>query len=116
MDTGADRRAAYQRSSLVLLDGRRSFQRRAVPLWACWNGELDQRYTLGVEAELMLLDPVRWSLAQSSDEVLEQLSPELSPQTSPETHAAVVEIVTGIHTDVDGVIGELAWLRADFGR
>jgi carboxylate-amine ligase len=95
----------------VLLDGRRSFRRRAVPLWACWNGELDQRYTLGVEEELMLLDPVRWSLAQSSDEVLEQLSPELSRQTSPETHAAVVEIVTGIHTDVDGAIGELAWLR-----
>jgi hypothetical protein len=26
-------------------------------LWARWNGELDQRYTLGIEEELMLLEP-----------------------------------------------------------
>ena len=50
----------------------------AGPLWARWNGELDQRYTLGVEEELMLLRRSDWSLAQSSDEVLERLPDELS--------------------------------------
>ncbi len=81
------------------------------PEWARWNDGLDERYTLGVEEEFMLLDPVRWSLAQSSDQVLSQLSDELAPQTSPETHAAVVEIVTGVHPDVDSSVAELAALR-----
>ena len=52
-----------------------------------------------------------WSLAQRSDEVLARLSDELSPHTSPETHAAVVELATGIHPDVDGAVAELASLR-----
>src|SRR5205085_2504107 len=61
---------------------------------------------------LMLLDPDTWSLAQSSDEVIVRLSEELSAHTSPETHASVIELKTGVHTDVDGVMGELASLRS----
>jgi glutamate---cysteine ligase / carboxylate-amine ligase len=81
------------------------------PLWARWNDELDQRYTLGIEEELMLLQPASWSLAQSSDQVLARLSDELSPHASQETHAAVIELTTGIHPDVDGVMTELTFLR-----
>jgi carboxylate-amine ligase len=85
--------------------------RRADPSWARWNNRLGQRYTLGVEEELMLLEPSDWSLAQSSDVVLAGLSDELSPYTSPETHAAVVELATGIHAGVDGAVADLALLR-----
>jgi glutamate---cysteine ligase / carboxylate-amine ligase len=85
--------------------------RLASPLWARWNGELDQRYTLGVEEEAMLLEPGSWSLAPSSDEVLARLPGELALHTSPETHAAVVELITGVHPDVNGVLGELHTLR-----
>jgi hypothetical protein len=67
------------------VDGRSDCPSRAHPLWAHWNGELDQRYTLGIEEEVMLLDPDRWSLAQSSDQVLPRLSDDLSSHTSPET-------------------------------
>ncbi len=81
-------------------------------LWARWNDELGQRYTLGVEEELMLLQRRDWSLAQASDEVLVGLSDELSAHAFPETHAAVVELATGIHPDVGGVIAELASLRS----
>ncbi len=59
----------------------------------------------------MLLDPRAGSLAQSSDEVLVRLSKKLSAHTSAETHAAVIELATGIHPDVDGVMAELAALR-----
>ena len=59
----------------------------------------------------MLLEPGDWSLAQSSDDVLPRLSGELSSHASPETHAAVLELATGIHPDVDGVVAELTWLR-----
>ena len=64
----------------------------------------------------MLLQPGRWSLAQLSDEVLARLSRELSRHASPETHASVLELTTGIHTDVDGIVGELAWLRNRLAR
>jgi glutamate---cysteine ligase / carboxylate-amine ligase len=90
--------------------------RGAYPLWARWNDELDQPYALGVEEEVMLLDPSRWSLAQSGDRVLATLSHQLSPYASPETHAAVVGIATAIHPDVDGVAAELSLLRARLRR
>ena len=107
---------AYHRSQLEPVGGLGDWPRRGYPLWARWNGELDQRYTLGVEEEVMLLEPADWSLAQSSDDVLARLSDELSPQTSPETHAAVVELATGIHPDVEGVVAELASLRNRLSR
>ena len=59
----------------------------------------------------MLLDPRTGSLAQSSDAVLPRLSDELSSHAFPETHAAVIELATGIHPDVGGVVGELDALR-----
>ena len=40
------------------------------PAWACWNDELGERYTVGAEEEIMLLDPRRRSLAQASDAVM----------------------------------------------
>ncbi len=102
---------AYQRSLLEPAGGLGDW-----PLWARWNGELDQRYTLGVEEEVMLLEPSDWSLAQSGDDVLARLSSELSAHTFPETHAAVVELATGIHPNVDGVVAELASLRNRLSR
>jgi glutamate---cysteine ligase / carboxylate-amine ligase len=88
----------------------------AHPLWARWNGELDQRYTLGAEEEVMLLDPSRWLLAQPADRVVAGLSRQLSPHTSSETGAAVLELATGIHPDVGGVASELASLRTRLRR
>jgi glutamate---cysteine ligase / carboxylate-amine ligase len=101
----------YRRSDCDPLGGLGDWPCADWPLWARWNDELDQRYTLGVEEELMLLEPEGWSLVQSSDDVLPRLSEELSPHTFPETHAAVVELAIRIHPDVDGAVAELTWLR-----
>ena len=65
------------------------------PAWACWNDELGERYTVGAEEEIMLLDPRRRSLAQASDDVLARLSGVLAAHTAPETHAAVLELACG---------------------
>lgn len=92
-------------------DGRAQPLPGANPLWARWNGELQERYTLGVEEEVMLLEPERWSLAQSSDRVLARLSGDLALHASPETHAAVVELATGIHANLDGLVEELSLRR-----
>jgi glutamate---cysteine ligase / carboxylate-amine ligase len=86
------------------------------PLWARWNDELDQRYTLGVEEEVMLLEPANWSLAQSSDEVLARLSDDLALHTSAETHAAVLELITGVQPDVHGILTELDRRRHQLAR
>jgi carboxylate-amine ligase len=102
----------FGHSYLGPTDGRRTSLRDAFPEWARWNGSRDERYTLGVEEEIMLLDPDDWSLVQSSDRVLAELSDELATYTSPETHAAVVELATDVHTDVGGVIAQFASLRS----
>ncbi len=88
----------------------------AYPPWARWYARPDQQYTVGVEEEVMLLEPASGSLAQSSDRVLARLSDELSEHVSPETHAAVVELKTGVHADVEGSVAELAALRRQLAR
>ncbi len=96
---------------------RERFGRRAAtsvdlwPAWARWSADLDRRYTLGAEEELMLLRPPGNLLAESSDMVLAWLSEDLVRQTFQETHAGVLEVVTGIHVDVAGAAAELAALR-----
>lgn len=77
LEPGAHRRLDLDRVN------QRGGPRPTWPLWARWNDELGQRYTLGVEEELMLLDPRAGSLAQSSDEVLVRLSGKLSAHTFP---------------------------------
>ena len=86
------------------------------PAWARWNCVPERRYTVGVEEEVMLLDPSDQSLTQSGERVLGRLSNELSAHTSPETHAAVIELNTGIHADVAGAVAELTALRAELAR
>jgi glutamate---cysteine ligase / carboxylate-amine ligase len=85
------------------------------PLWSRWNSEICHGYTLGIEEEVMLLEPDHWSLAQSSDEVLAALSDELAPHASSETHAAVIELATGVHREVSGAVAELGALRQQLG-
>ena len=58
---------------------------------APWNGALGQRYTLGVEEEVMLLVPDGWPLAQSSDGVFARIPGDLLPPVSPETPCTVRE-------------------------
>jgi hypothetical protein len=65
------------------------------PPWARWNRGSGRRYTIGVEEELMLLDPSDFALVQSSERLLGRLSDELRLRTAPETHASVIELNTG---------------------
>lgn len=82
--------------------------------WARWNTSVGRRYTVGVEEEVMLLDPSNHRLAQCSDFLLSQLSEDLGGHTSAETHASVVELVSGIHLDVAAAVRELETLRERF--
>ena len=115
-DRLAVRLATMGRSRASLGTRDKGSARPPLPSWARWNDHHGRRYTLGVEDEVMLLDPSRLSLAQSADAVRDNLSHDLAPSVRPETHAAVVELVSGVHQDVAGLMTEVRALRAGLAR
>jgi carboxylate-amine ligase len=81
--------------------------------WAEWNTAVDP-YSVGVEEEVMLLDPQkRWALAQRIEDVLEVLPPGLVGYVSAETHQAAIELRTDPHESVGAVIAQLRRLRVE---
>jgi carboxylate-amine ligase len=77
--------------------------------WSKWRH--GNEYTLGVEEEVMLLDPRDWTLAPAIDDVLDALPDDLCDHVSSETHSSAVELRTGVHRTVGGAVAELASLR-----
>jgi glutamate---cysteine ligase / carboxylate-amine ligase len=85
----------------------------SLPSWARWSAEGPPcDFTLGVEEEIMLLDPAGWSLAQEIDRVLPALEPELGSHVTAETHKSALELRSRVHKSVAGVSAELGDLRA----
>jgi carboxylate-amine ligase len=82
---------------------------RAVGEWAAWRPSAP--YTVGLEEELMLLDPHDWSLAQRSDDVLPRLSAGLARHLSAETHQAAIELATDPQPTIGEAVGQLGALR-----
>jgi carboxylate-amine ligase len=83
-----------------------------LPDWARWNARPEQPpWTVGIEEEVMLLDPDSWRLAHRIDDVLPALPPELASHVGAETHACTLELATGVHTTVGSACAELLELR-----
>jgi carboxylate-amine ligase len=79
--------------------------------WANWSAS--EPFTLGVEEEVMLLDPADdWSLAQRIDDVLPGLSKRLGARVAGETHGSAVELSTDPHRVVSDAIDQVQSLRA----
>jgi carboxylate-amine ligase len=84
-----------------------------LPDWARWNPDAAAApWTVGLEEEVMLLDPRDWALASRIDDVLPALSREVADRASAETHGSALELATGAHPTVASAAGELAELRA----
>ena len=81
-----------------------------LPAWAEWSPS--RPYTVGIEEEVMLLNPGDWSLAQEMESILPRLSPMLLSHVTAETHKAAIELHTSPQPDVDGAVRELANARA----
>jgi len=88
-------------------------QQRKSP-WSKWRH--GNEYTLGVEEEVMLLDPRDWTLAPAIDDVLAALPDELEDHVSSETHSSAVELRTGVHATVGEAVKELGRLRAQLSE
>jgi carboxylate-amine ligase len=79
--------------------------------WAQWNDS--ESYTVGVEEEVMLLDPEGdWPLAQRIDEVLPRLSKRLGARVTGETHGSAVELSTDPHASAEDAADQAHRLRA----
>jgi carboxylate-amine ligase len=83
-----------------------------LPAWAQWSAAGSEApWTVGVEEEVMLLDPSHWELASRSDEVLAALAPELLGRTAAETHGSALELATEPQRDVSAAATQLSALR-----
>ncbi|HKG01939.1 MAG TPA: YbdK family carboxylate-amine ligase [Conexibacter sp.] len=81
--------------------------------WACWNTAVAEApWTVGVEEEVMLLDPRNWSLASRIDDVLHALSPRVADAARAETHGSALELASRPHPTAAAAAAELTDLRA----
>jgi carboxylate-amine ligase len=85
---------------------------RPLPEWAEWNpAAAEAPWTVGLEEEVMLLDPRDWSLASRIDDVLAVLSRTVSERASAETHGSALELASRAHPTAAGAAAELSRLR-----
>jgi carboxylate-amine ligase len=85
--------------------------RETVP-WSKWAHPKGPDYTIGIEEEVMLLNPGSWSLASAIDAVLTAWPEHSRDSVSSETHSSAVELRTGMHNTAIDAVAELAQLRA----
>jgi glutamate---cysteine ligase / carboxylate-amine ligase len=89
----------------------------ALPEWARWQADPARpAWTVGLEEEVMLLDPEDWTLAHRIEDLLPRLSPGLAQHVAAETHACTLELHTGVHRTVGGACAELLALRQELDR
>jgi glutamate---cysteine ligase / carboxylate-amine ligase len=89
----------------------------ALPDWARWNPAVAEApWTVGIEEEVMLLEPVSGAPAWRSEDVLVRLGPELAGHVRAETHACALELGTDPHPTVPSAVAELGALRSRLSR
>ena len=88
-------------------------ERPTLPAWAEWSpAAAAAPWTVGIEEEVMLVDPVSAEPASRVEDVLAALPPDLAPRAQQETHGSALELRTGVHALVADAARELATLRA----
>jgi carboxylate-amine ligase len=83
--------------------------------WARWAPDVAP-WTVGVEEEVMLLDPSGWALASHADAVIARLTGELAGHASLETHGSALELRTDPHATVSEGLAQLEDLRGELAR
>jgi carboxylate-amine ligase len=81
--------------------------------WSDWNRVgAEAPWTVGIEEEVMLLEPRDWSLTSRSDEVLAGLPDDMIERTAAETHGSALELATEPHADIPAAAAQLRDLRS----
>lgn len=84
--------------------------------WSRWAPAGGSSWTIGIEEEVMLLDPSDWALASEADAVMSRLTGEIASHASTETHGSALELRTDPHGTVAEGIAQLEELRGDLAR
>jgi carboxylate-amine ligase len=84
--------------------------------WSRWAPAGGTPWTIGVEEEVMLLDPSDWSLASKADAVMSRTTGELASHLSTETHGSALELRTDPASTVAEGLAQLEDLRGDLAR
>src|SRR3954462_3690294 len=88
----------------------------ARPAWANWcTDPALEPWTVGVEEEVMLLEP-DVSPAWRSEDVLRELPPALAEHTRGETHGLALELAANPHRTGAAAASELRFMRAGLAR
>jgi carboxylate-amine ligase len=83
-----------------------------LPEWARWAGPHERgAYSLGIEEEVMLVEPGSWELAYRIEDVLAAAPDSIAARLNAETHGSAVEMETGVHPDVASALDELTSTR-----
>ncbi|HWT22961.1 MAG TPA: YbdK family carboxylate-amine ligase, partial [Solirubrobacteraceae bacterium] len=83
-----------------------------LPAWAEWSPRgAEAPWTVGIEEEVMLLEPATWALASRIDEVLPALSAEVADRAAAETHGSAIELASRPHATAGGAAQEVEGLR-----
>ena len=81
--------------------------------WSDWNpAGAEAPWTVGIEEEVMLLEPRDWSLTSRSEEVLAGLPHDMIERTAAETHGSALELATEPHADIPSAAAQLRELRS----
>ena len=97
-------------------DLRGSHETQRARSWSRWAPAGVVPWTVGVEEEVMLLEPADWSLASRADLVMERLGGELAAHASTETHGSALELRTDPHATVGEALAQLERLRAELAE
>jgi carboxylate-amine ligase len=88
---------------------RRSSADDQLPQWAEWKAS--RPYTVGLEEEVMFLDPRGWGLAHRGEDILGALPAPLARHAHAETHEATIELATSAHARAEDAAQQAASLR-----
>lgn len=84
-----------------------------LPDWAVWSETAGERpFSVGIEEEVMLIEPGSANLASRVDEVMAAADPVLLAHLAQETHGSAVELRTDPYDDCADAVLQLGRLRA----
>ncbi len=85
--------------------------------WADWSiAGQEAPWTVGIEEEVMLLEPNAWNLTSRSEEVLAALPDFMTERTAAETHGSALELATQPQPDIASATDELRELRSELAK
>ncbi len=85
--------------------------------WSDWSpAGAEAPWTVGIEEEVMLLEPNGWNLTSRSEEVLAALPDSVTERTAAETHGSALELATHPQADIASATDELRELRSELAK